>query len=145
MLSHQISRFRLLTEYHSFLLLLKENQSITNGVDVSVSLRSIIHSYNYYFFVSFLHLSRFPSPYGVSFILMLENLKCTLMLYHQSRFRLLTEYHSFLSYGQKSLLLQYVFRMLSCNIFIFEIFLFISVESIFNSSFFTYRLTNIFL
>ena len=60
-------------------------------------------------------------------------------------FRLLMEYHSFLPYGQKSLLLQYFFRVLSCDIFIFEIFLSISNKSIFNSSFFEYRLTNIFL
>ena len=112
---------------------------------VSVSLRSIIHSYSF-FYLSFVNLIKWSSfrllteyhsfLYALDIPANMDICAC---------FRLLTEYHSFLSYGQKSLLLQYVFRMLSCNIFIFEIFLFILVKSIFNSSFFTYRLTNIFL
>ena len=68
--------FRLLTEYHSFLcckmLNIKEN-----GI-----------------------IGEFPSPYGVSFILILKELKKFLdenMIY--SGFRLLTEYHSFLSFS----------------------------------------------
>ena len=39
------------------------------------------------------------------------------------------EYHSFLSYGQKNLLLQYIFRVLSCDIFIFEIFLLFQIKA----------------
>ena len=116
---YYLESFRLLTEYHSFLFTQNSSCSMLLGSRVSVSLRSIIHSYE--------HRILWIQPRAVT------------------GFRLLTEYHSFLSYGQKSLLLQYVFRMLSCDIFIFEIFLFISVKSIFNSSFFTYRLTNIFL
>ena len=87
---------------------------------------------------------KFPSPYGVLFILIFESGtldKVDMM----NNFRLLMEYYSFLSYGQKNLLLQYIFRVLSCDIFIFEIFLSISVKSILNSLFFEYRLTNIFL
>ena len=62
--------FRLLTEYHSFLLEYEKENTSINHIIVSVSLRSIIHSYDreYNF-----HLERdaslFPSPYGVSFIL----------------------------------------------------------------------------
>ena len=53
-----------------------------NGMDkVSVSLRSIVHSY----------------PNETSSVVLLNIKSC---------FRLLTEYRSFLSYGQKSLLLQ---------------------------------------
>ena len=85
---------------------------------VSVSLRSIIHSY---------------APGKIMSSVMFN--QC---------FRLLTEYYSFLSYGQKSLLLQYFFKVLSCNIFIFEISLFISVKNIFNSSFFRYYPITIF-
>ena len=113
---------------------------------------------------------KFPSPYGVIFILtwrariimkkygkecfrLLTELysflqvvdKATYNEMQQVCFRLLTELYSFLPYGQKSLLLQYFFRLLSCDIFIFEIFLSISVKSILNSLFFEYRLTNIFL
>ena len=137
--------FRLLTEYHSFLFLSGDIKS--TDIKVSVSLRSIIHSYKRHLKYCFkwYYLFMFPSPYGVSFILISKQRDYVINNCSTYGFRLLTEYHSFLSYGQKSLLLQYVFRMLSCNIFIFEIFLFISVESIFNSSFFTYRLTNIFL
>ena len=87
---------------------------------VSVSLRSIIHSY----MKAIQQITKFISGY--------------------EGFRLLTEYYSFLSYGQKSLLLQYFFKVLSCNIFIFEISLFISVKNIFNSSFFRYYPITIF-
>ena len=74
--------FRLLTEYHSFLFVLD-------------TMGAYVH-----------YMEKFPSPYGVSFILMNTHLTQTLLLIIVSSFRLLTEYHSFLSYGQKSLLLQ---------------------------------------
>ena len=56
-------------------------------------------------------LNEFPSPYEVSFILIL--LRYYIGGFIHFGFRLLTKYHSFLSYGQKRLLLQYVFRVLS--------------------------------
>ena len=88
--------FRLLTEYHSFLCMISLRYQRKKGGSVSVSLRSIIHSYKYrntytrsvdgYVSVSLrsiIHsyagdkpkyeikrLGVFPSPYGVSFILM---------------------------------------------------------------------------
>ena len=61
--------FRLLTEYHSFLFNASFNNCNSKYLLVSVSLRSIIHSYN------------FQSTLFMSTI--------------QSSFRLLTEYHSF--------------------------------------------------
>ena len=90
-----IKSFRLLTEYHSFLRrnFPKLDKEISSRV--SVSLRSIIHSY----FVKPLNLiisgkdGLFPSPYGVSFILtVLNHFDSSFDL----SFRLLTEYHSFL-------------------------------------------------
>ena len=65
--------FRLLTEYHSFLFITHE------------------------WLITFDVIPAFPSPYGVSFILMsyvnmLENKKVMMS------FRLLMEYHSFLFY-----------------------------------------------
>ena len=137
--------FRLLTEYHSFLSLNRTYRHCWKKW-VSVSLRSIIHSYYSKDIMDIIdEVREFPSPYGVSFILIWGLFCWDRKLYCIKSFRLLTEYHSFLSYGQKSLLLQYVFRMLSYDIFIFAFFLFISVKSILNSSFFEYRLTNIFL
>ena len=63
--------FRLLTEYHSFLLKNKHNPlALASG-----------HG--------------FPSPYGVSFIL-ISCLNLILKDLRRSSFRLLTEYHSFL-------------------------------------------------
>ena len=61
--------FRLLTEYHSFLL---EDEDILTEADiqVSVSLRSIIHSYPIMWVDNNKSEVGFPSPYGVSFILM---------------------------------------------------------------------------
>ena len=99
--------------------ILREDKS-WNGV--SVSLRSIIHSYLMYL-LPFLFLIKFPSPYGVSFILILSKNEwlifskyvkfpspygvsfilildiTTIVLSNilTSSFRLLTEYHSFLS------------------------------------------------
>ena len=74
-------------EYYSFLLkkILRsdENDKIRK---VSVSLWSIIHSYIIW---------------------------AIIVQWFLNSFRLLMEYYSFLSYGQKSLLLQYIFRVLS--------------------------------
>ena len=61
--------FRLLTEYHSFLLVTEVSQP-----DGSI---------------------KFPSPYGVSFILTYSPSRCRDWL-NRDRFRLLMEYHSFL-------------------------------------------------
>ena len=61
--------FRLLTEYHSFLL--KQEIAFLRGEN-----------------------EQFPSPYGVSFILILFWL--ILLKYEEVSFRLLMEYHSFL-------------------------------------------------
>ena len=62
--------FRLITEIHSFLLLLSKSINVFT-------------------------LLKFPSPYGVSFILI--NIKVVEeMAKNQYSFRLLTEYHSFL-------------------------------------------------
>ena len=64
-------RFRLLTEYHSFLF---QRLGCYNQYSkkVSVSLRSIIHSYFHTSSLLFLIIPLFPSPYGVSFILMIN-------------------------------------------------------------------------
>ena len=69
---------------------------LTSSNYVSVSLRSIIHSYYIRLAPINFNIVEFPSPYGVSFILIVI---CLLVYYifHWS-FRLLTEYHSFL-YG----------------------------------------------
>ena len=129
--------FRLLTEYRSFLWIRFFEYPVVDytefpspyGVSfilfdckcfynkiwgawwVSVSLRSIVHSMKNdpETTLEEKELGKFPSPYGVSFIL---------------------------SYSKKSLLLQYIFSVLSWEIFIFEFFLFISNKSILNFSFF---------
>ena len=62
---------------------------------VSVSLRSIIHSYRNVFNLIYDEDVKFPSPYGVSFILMKIDWSCNKFT-TIFRFRLLTEYHSFL-------------------------------------------------
>ena len=62
-------RFRLLTEYHSFLRIMNKRELSAYIKDVSVSLRSIIHSY-----------------FGYN--------ECMARCVYS--FRLLTEYHSFL-------------------------------------------------
>ena len=61
--------FRLLAEYHSFLY--KDVLTVTSDVIsyVSVSLRSIIHSYPYKNWLKQRTQLKFPSPCGVSFIL----------------------------------------------------------------------------
>ena len=66
----------------------------TNYQFVSVSLRSIIHSYIMVIYTDNAIYKVFPSPYGVSFILMSDNIA---MFFEETNgFRLLTEYHSFL-------------------------------------------------
>ena len=61
--------FRLLTEYYSFLFL-RYLQQPQQKARVSVSLRSIIHSYDQKLVEQYKELeSKFPSPYGVLFIL----------------------------------------------------------------------------
>ena len=62
---------------------------------VSVSLRSIIHSYKLANFLKVCYHCKFPSPYGVSFILMFVD-KVDDAVGNFISFRLLTEYHSFL-------------------------------------------------
>ena len=63
---------------------------------VSVSLRSIIHSYMMkQLEYSSLQALKFPSPCGVLFILIKNNLSW-LKMEHLVGFRLLTEYYSFL-------------------------------------------------
>ena len=99
---NNIDSFRLLTEYHSFLYKILSSMKLSVAMEVSVSLWSIIHSYlvtkNPYFnnyslpvsvsLWSIIHsyssccekthenniLSQFPSPYGVSFILIIYSL-----------------------------------------------------------------------
>ena len=67
--------FRLLTEYHSFLF--NDKLECIDEFKVSVSLRSIIHSYKDLIFQSYntVIAIMFPSPYGVSFILILKSFK----------------------------------------------------------------------
>ena len=63
--------FRLLTEYHSFLCKVYSLETIRLGKCVSVSSRSIIHSYKLVKNSAFGgYYLAFPSPYGVLFILM---------------------------------------------------------------------------
>ena len=80
---------------------------------VSVSLRSIIHSYSRTTGKYRNIFCWFPSPYGVSFILMLFSSLC--IYYHIFSFRLLTEYHSFLSFNSRRDVLKIVlsFRLLT--------------------------------
>ena len=139
-----INSFRLLMEYHSFLL---NERKRFNVRMVKWSFRLLMEYHSFLFsslnqcITTFISSSfRLLMEYH-SFLLSIKNVNVE----NEVRFRLLMEYHSFLSYGQKNLLLQYIFRVLSCDIFIFEIFLSISVKSILNSLFFEYRLTNIFL
>ena len=61
--------FRLLMEYHSFLYIIVFEYF--NSINVSVSLWSIIHSYVEEMKTIYIkNIKVFPSPYGVSFILM---------------------------------------------------------------------------
>ena len=64
--------------------------------EVSVSLRSIVHSYELIITPIKVYKIEFPSPYGVSFILIIKLELCYKSFYPKS-FRLLTEYRSFLS------------------------------------------------
>ena len=136
--------FRLLTEYHSFLCTCYSlNRSIRTSI-VSVSLRSIIHSYymNSNFLFQDLRFGKFPSPYGVSFILIsiaksnaiLKIIRISVFLWSYIHFYTIVRkefYHNkFLEY----------YRL----IFLFLNFLFISNKSKFNSSFFRYYPITIF-
>ena len=118
-------------------------------VQVSVSLRSIIHSYfkkgsievklldttfpspygvSFILICSWIKQLKnlknlsFPSPYGVSFILILHSIFNDKLKDKKLGFRLLTEYHSFL---YASDLLEY----LNCNIYIVSV----SLRSIIHS------------
>ena len=62
--------FRLLMEYHSFLWVWNLTSDWVAIYSVSVSLWSIIHSYGKIsIFIAISNAREFPSPYGVSFIL----------------------------------------------------------------------------
>ena len=64
-----VSCFRLLAEYHSFLFTYASKYTLET-MQVSVSLRSIIHSYKLFFEQQYTDsYVEFLSPYGVSFIL----------------------------------------------------------------------------
>ena len=68
-----ISSFRLLMEYHSFLPKFCFPLVLKKKYFVSVSLRSYIHSYLVKKILNEAEsFNEFPSPYGVSFILMLN-------------------------------------------------------------------------
>ena len=59
-------------EYHSFLYE-KNVKRIKSCIGVSVSLRSYIHSYELDpMYNEILEAAKFPSPYGVSFILIIR-------------------------------------------------------------------------
>ena len=73
-----------------------ENFNIFHGFKISVSLRSIIHSYYYKDVLYNFLTSLFPSPYGVSFILIYISIAIVIYIFLIKNFRLLTEYHSFL-------------------------------------------------
>ena len=71
-------------------------------IEFSVSLRSIIHSYGCNLWRYRRRYTRiFPSPYGVSFILIRTEDGVYLYCRTINNFRLLTEYHSFLLYTRK--------------------------------------------
>ena len=116
-----LERFRLLTEYRSFLFYFIDMVNVPKEFYVSVSLRSIVHSYvGAPEVICVYQPKKFPSPYGVSFILILTHL-CSIQLifsrqfpspygvsfilivcisytkrWRRQSFRLLTEYRSFL-------------------------------------------------
>ena len=84
-------------EYHSFLFEPRRCLTVNQWVIVSVSLRSIIHSYVITKKVNIKKITvKFPSPYGVSFILIYQIILREQR--HQISFRLLTELYSFLCY-----------------------------------------------
>ena len=70
--------------------------NLNSYTTVSVSLRSIIHSYKSTIAIVRAGELMFPSPYGVSFILMKISAREWLIFGGYVSFRLLTEYHSFL-------------------------------------------------
>ena len=93
-----ILSFRLLMEYHSFLLIIKPLLMLILCI---FSFR-LLMEYHSFLWVSacewliFGKYIKFPSPYGVSFILILTQTLLLIILSIVS-FRLLMEYHSFLS------------------------------------------------
>ena len=82
---------------------------------VSVSLRSIIHSYLLSINMVIKNTAmKFPSPYGVSFILILK-VSCWITARNLISFRLLTEYHSFL-YGEYEYLIEHFIEKVSVSL-----------------------------
>ena len=137
-----VSLWSYIHSYYTFVLLWYLLSS-----SVSVSLWSYIHSYNLFLYFLIKLINSFCFRLLMELYSFLFSIPPSVRSHSSwnAGFRLLMELYSFLSYGQKNLLLQYVFCVLSWEFFIFEFFLFISNKSIFNSSFFEYRLTNIFL
>ena len=84
--------FRLLTEYHSFLWQWKAY--LGSGLVVSVSLRSIIHSY--LSSIGVMELSRLRVSVSLRSIIHSYFSIVSITRYNTNCFRLLTEYHSFL-------------------------------------------------
>ena len=87
--------FRLLTEYHSFLF---KKVLTFNSEYASFRLLTEYHSFLFngeIKGIELVQLCKFPSPYGVSFILIQEDIIYN-HYYDVISFRLLTEYHSFL-------------------------------------------------
>ena len=88
--------FRLLTEYHSFLCLINVEMKYYLYI-TSFRLLTEYHSFLLLYIISKIkNRSEFPSPYGVSFILINLHIKAKKEYGKHSSFRLLTEYHSFL-------------------------------------------------
>ena len=89
--------FRLLTEYHSFLLFQEENplanRKMLSGFRLLTEYHSFLLIRKNQMVIDTLGL-QFPSPYGVSFILMYTMF--AIIRTAIVSFRLLTEYHSFL-------------------------------------------------
>ena len=87
--------FRLLMEYHSFLLIKCSNQLM-----VIISFRLLMEYHSFLFLSDYskgTKVSEFPSPYGVIFIL--TKIVSKSFTTHQAKnFRLLTELYSFLLY-----------------------------------------------
>ena len=89
--------FRLLTEYHSFLLKMISKSIRFVYCKKSFRLLTEYHSFLYKIelYNSLFRVKTFPSPYGVSFILIM--IIAGVIAYRaMTSFRLLTEYHSFL-------------------------------------------------
>ena len=91
-----IYSFRLLTEYHSFL---SKGGFKMKNLEKKLKFPSPYGVSFILIFIIFYVLIKinimFPSPYGVSFILIIQLFSFSKFI-HLSSFRLLTEYHSFL-------------------------------------------------